>query len=161
MKKILIALLLAAVSIGASAQFEKGTKYAGASVSDFGLSYSKYEDFRLGIHALGGYFIEDGWMLLGQVGWDHMSGDNNFNLGVGGRYCMVDNGLFFGGSIKYQHACSDIKKSNNIYIAPEFGYCYYLNDHVSIEPAVYCDMCLNHFKDFTKIGFKIGLGYYF
>ena len=158
MKKIIFTLLFAVVSIGASAQFEKGTKYIGASVSDFGLSYSKSEDFRLGIHGLGGYFIENSWMLLGQFGWEHRSGDNSVDLGAGGRYYLVQNGLYFGGYFKYQHVGT---KTNNIFLTPELGYCFYLNNHVSIEPAVYCDLCLNHFKDFTKIGFKIGFGFYF
>ena len=133
MKKIFIALLLSAVSLGASAQFEKGTKYAGASLSGLGLSYSKAEDFRLGLQAVGGFFVADSWMVLGQFGWEHLPGNNSVNLGVAGR----------------------------LYFTPEVGYCFYLNDHVSIEPAVYVDMCLNHFKDFTKVGLRIGFGYYF
>ena len=60
--------------------------------------------------------------------------------------------------LKYKHIPSNI---NNVYFTPEVGYCFYLNDHVSIEPAVYVDMCLNHFKDFTKVGLRIGFGYYF
>lgn len=160
MKKIMIVLLLAAFSLGASAQFEKGTKYVSASVSDFGLSYSKFEDFRLGFHAYGGYFIADGWMLLAQIGWDHQVGTNVFNVGTGARYYMQQNGLYFGGGLKYGHVGPN-EVRNNVYLTPEVGYCFYLNDRVSIEPAVYCDMCLNHFKDFTKIGFKIGFGYYF
>ena len=160
MKKIFIALLLAAVSLGASAQFEKGTKYAAASVSNFGLSYSKSEDFRLGLHALGGYFFADGWMALGQIGWDHLDGTNAFEVGASARYYMVQNGLYFGAGLKYGHTGPDFVV-NNIYFTPEVGYCFYLNNHVSIEPAIYCDMSLNHFKDFTKVGFKIGFGFYF
>ena len=160
MKKIFIALLLAAVSLGASAQFEKGTKYVSASVSDFGLSYSKFEDFRLGLHALGGYFFADSWMAMGQIGWDHSAGLNVFDVGVGARYYLKQNGIYFAGSFKYGHVGPNAVR-NNVYLTPEVGYCFYLNNHVSIEPSVYCDMCLNRFKDFTKVGFKIGFGYYF
>ncbi|MBR6140727.1 MAG: outer membrane beta-barrel protein [Bacteroidaceae bacterium] len=160
MKKIFIALLLAAVSLGASAQFEKGTKYFGASVSDFGFSYSKFEDFRLGLHTTAGYFLADGWMLLAEIGWDHQDKTNVFNSGISARYYMQSNGLFFTGGIKYGHVGPRAVR-NNVYISPEIGYCFFLNDHVSIEPAVYSDLCLNHFKDFTKIGFKVGFGYYF
>ena len=160
MKKIIFALLLAAVSLGASAQFEKGTKYVGASVSGFGLSYSKIPGFCLDLQAQGGYFIEDGWMLGGLFGWEHQPGYNNFDMGVGARYYLRKNGLFFGCDFKYKHVGPDVK-SDNIYLSPQVGYCFYLNDHVSIEPAVFCDMCLNHFKDYTKIGLKIGFGYYF
>lgn len=160
MKKIIFALLLAAVSLGASAQFEKGTKYAGASVSGFGLSYSKAEDFRLGLHAQGGYFFADGWMATGLFEWEHLSGTNDFNIGAGARYYMVQNGLFGGVGLKYQHVGPNNLK-NNILLTPEIGYCFYLNGKVSIEPAIYVDMCLNHFKDFTKVGLKVGFGYYF
>lgn len=160
MKKIFIALLLSAVSLGASAQFEKGTKYVGASVSGFGLSYSKIPGFCLDLQAIGGYFISDGIMLLGQFGWEHRPHENDFDLGIAGRYYLQDNGLYFNGGFKYEHVGPHVK-SDNFYLTPEVGYCFYLNDHVSIEPAVYCDMCLNHFKNFTKIGLKIGFGYYF
>jgi len=160
MKKVILSLLLAVVSMGAFAQFEKGTKYASASLTGLGLSYSKAEDFRLGLQAVGGFFVADSWMVLGEFGWEHLPGNNSIDLGVGGRYYMLQNGLFFGGGFKYQHVCPDAK-TDNFYITPEIGYCFYLNDHVSIEPSIYCDMCLNHFKDFTKIGLKIGFGYYF
>lgn len=160
MKKLFAALLLAAVSLGASAQFEKGTKYVGASLSGFGLSYSKVPGFCLDLQAVGGYFVADGWMLTGQFGWEHVPGNNNFDLGAGARYYLKQNGLFFGAGFKYKHVGPNLK-SDNVYLTPEVGYCFYLNDHVSLEPAVYCDMCLNHFKDFTKVGLKIGFGYYF
>lgn len=160
MKKIFISLLFAAVSIGAFAQFEKGTKYFGASATGFGFSYSKFEDFRLGLHVTGGYFLMDGLMALAEIGWDHQDRTNIFDCALAARYYMKANGIFCGGGIKYGHVGpSNVR--NNVYISPEVGYCFYLNNHVSIEPAVYCDMCLNHFKDFTKVGFKIGFGYYF
>lgn len=160
MKKILFTLLLTAVSLGAAAQFEKGTKYVNASISDFGLSYSKVPGFSMGIHAGGGYFVADNWMLQGQLGWGHVAGDNTFNMGAGVRYCMKQNGLFFSGNIKY--GLTDMGKVfHNAYLTPEVGYCFYLNDHVSLEPSVYVDMCLNRFKDFTKVGLKLSFGYYF
>lgn len=158
MRKLIFALLLAAFSLGASAQFEKGTKYVAASLSDFGLSYNKHNDFRLGLHATGGYFIRDGWMLLGGIGWEHDNGSDLVDVGVAGRYYMVRNGIYFNLGLKYQHTSPNL---NNIYLTPEVGYCFYLNNRVSIEPAIYCDMSMNHFKDFTKIGFRIGFGYYF
>ena len=51
MKKIFIALLLATFTLGASAQFEKGTKYFGASLSGFGISYSKVPGFCIDLQA--------------------------------------------------------------------------------------------------------------
>ena len=160
MKKIIFSLLLAVVSTGAFAQFEQDTKYVSASLTGFGMSWQKNAGFELGLDAVGGYFVADSWMLLGQFGWAHRAHFNEFNLGAGARYYMVQNGLFFGSLFKYNHVGTR-DKNDNFLLSPEVGYCFYLNNHVSIEPAVYVDMCLNHFKDYTKIGLRIGFGYYF
>lgn len=158
MKKIILSLLLAAISLGASAQFEQGTKYVGASMTGLGLGYSKNSDFYIGFQANAGYFVSDGWMLYGDIGFESQNGECSVDLGVAGRYYMQQNGLYFSGAFKYKHIDPWI---NVVYLTPEIGYCFYLNDHVSIEPAIFCDMSLNHFKDFTKLGLKVGFGYYF
>ena len=163
MKKIMFALLLAAFSLGASAQFEQGTKYFNASLTGFGIDWQKEGGFHLGVGVGAGYFVADNWMLLGQLGWNHQDGANEFNLGAGGRYYLVDNGFFFGGGVRYglSDPANSSNVSHNAYLTPEVGYCFYLNDHVSIEPSVYVDMCMNHFKDFTRFGLKVSFGYYF
>lgn len=160
MKKIILSLFFAVVSMGAFAQFEQGTKYVSASLSGngFGVGYSKSTDFFIGLQANAGYFFADNWMMLGEFGWSHQNGNSNVDLGIAGRYYMKQNGLYYNLGLKYQHIPANI---NNLYLSPELGYCFYLNDHVSLEPAVYVDMCLNHFKDYTKFGFKISFGYYF
>lgn len=160
MKKVILSLLFAVVSMGAFAQFDRGTKYVGANLegTGFGMGYSKSTDFFIGLRANAGYFFADQWMALGEFGWSHQNGNSSVDLGAGARYYLRQNGLFFSGLFKFKHIPGDI---NNVYLTPEVGYCFYLNDHVSIEPAVYVDMCLNHFKDFTKVGLKIGFGYYF
>jgi hypothetical protein len=160
MKKVILSLLFAVVSMGAFAQFEADTKYVSASLTGFGMSWQDNAGFELGLDATGGYFVADSWMVLGQFGWAHRKHFNEFNLGAGVRYYMQQNGLFFGSLLKYNHVGTQYKNDNFI-VAPEVGYCFYLNNHVSIEPAVYIDMCLNHFKDYTKIGLRIGFGYYF
>ena len=100
MKKVILSLLFAVVSMGAFAQFEQGTKYVNASLTGFGLDWAKAPGFHLGIGAGAGYFIADNWMLLGQIGWNHQDGANEFQLGAGARYYMKDNGLFFGGGMR-------------------------------------------------------------
>lgn len=166
MKKIFIALLIATFSLGASAQFEQGTTYFNASLSGFGLSYSKIPGFCMNIEAAGGYFIADNWALKGLIGWNHEGDANEFNLGFGARYYLKENGLFFGGGLKYGLVSlsvegAETQVNHNVYLPLEAGYCFYLNDHVSIEPSVFVDMCLNHFKDYTKFGLKLSFGYYF
>lgn len=163
MKKIFIALLIATFSLSASAQFEKGTKYVNASLSGFGMSYSKQPGFCMNIEAAGGYFIANEWMLKGLIGWDHVGGANTFNLGAGGRYYLKNNGFFFGAGVKYglQSGGGDADVIHNVYLPLEGGYCFFLNDHVTLEPSLFVDMCFNHFKDFTKVGVKLSFGYYF
>lgn len=167
MKKIFIALLIATFSLSASAQFEKGTKYVNASLSGFGLSYSKQPGFCMNIEAAGGYFFVNNWMVKGLIGWDHVAGSNQFDLGAGVRYYMQDHGFFFGTGIKYGLvgvSGGDFGESSvlhNVYLPLEAGYCFFLNDHVTLEPSLYVDMCFNHFKEATKVGLKLSFGYYF
>ena len=163
MKKIFITLLIATFTLSASAQFEKGTKYVNASLSGFGLSYSKQPGFCMNIEAGGGYFIANSWMLKGLIGWDHVAGANTFDLGAGARYYLKKNGLFFGTGIKYgmQSGGTDAATIHNVYLPLEAGYCFFLNDHVTLEPSVFVDMCFNHFKEATKFGLKLSFGYYF
>ena len=163
MKKIMVALLLAAVSLGASAQFEKGTKYVNASLTGFGLDYCKAGGFHIGLATQGGIFVADNWLVLGQLGWNHQDSANEFNMGIGGRYYMEDLGFFFDVGLRYGliSAGGDADVVHNVYLPLEAGYCFYLNDHLSVEPSFYVDMCMNHFKDYTKFGLKISFGYYF
>lgn len=163
MKKTIISLLFAVVSMGAFAQFEKGTKYLNASLSGFGISYSKTPGFCMNIEGAGGYFFADNWMVKGLLGWDHVDGANTFDMGAGIRYYLKNNGLFFGTGIKYglQSGGGESEVLHNVFQPLEAGYCFYLNNHVSIEPAFFVDMCYNHFKESTRFGLKLGFGYYF
>lgn len=158
MKKLMLSLLLAVMAVGANAQFDKGTKYVSASASGLGLSYSSSEKFTLGLEATAGYFIQDAWMLYGQLGYDHTRYTDNFQLGVGGRYYFTQNGVYLGLGLKYGHATKSI---NNLFLCPEVGYAFYVNRFITIEPAVYYNMSLNDFSNGSKVGLKVGLGFYF
>ncbi|MGN1213793.1 MAG: hypothetical protein ACI4TR_02755 [Bacteroidaceae bacterium] len=158
MKKIVLALFLLMGVAVSKAQFEQGTKYVGASVSEFGLSYSSCEKFRFGIDATAGYFLYDGVMLKANVGYSHKPHFDDITLGVGGRYYFTQNGIFLGTGLEY---CHETKSYNDLRIPVEAGYCFYINNHVSIEPAVYYKMSLNDFSDKSAVGLKIGFGLYF
>jgi len=162
MRKSLLLLLFAVVSMSSFAQFEKGTKYVGTSLTGLNISYGTGEKFGLGLAATGGYFIEDSWMLLGRFGYDHKwqegSDMNDVTLGVGARYYFIQNGIYLGAGLQYRHAFAS---ADYVQLPIEVGYCYYLNQYVSIEPAVYFEPCLNKFSDGTRVGFKIGFGFYF
>ena len=164
MKKNLLLLLFAVVSMGSYAQFEEGTKYVGASLTGLNLSYSSGEKFGLGLQATGGYFFADSWMAKASLEYNHQwmpspqRDVNSVTIGAGARYYFQSNGIFLGAGLQYKHAAVN---ADYLQLPLEVGYCYYLNQCVSIEPAIYFEPCLNKFSDGTKVGLKIGLGFYF
>ncbi len=162
-KKGLAVALLAMTSLGASAQFTKHTSYLNTSLTGLNLSYGKDQKVTFGMQATGGYFLEDGWMIYGRLGYDHQfvkdaPDVNNVKVGVGGRYYIVQNGLYLNLGMQFEHRAPNF---NYLQMTPEVGYCFYVNQFLSIEPAVYSDICLNKFSDGSTVGLKIGLGFYF
>lgn len=110
LRKGMLVLLVAVTSLSASAQFEKYTSYLNTSLTGMGLSYSKDSKFKMGVQATGGYFVEDGWMIYGRLGYEHqgargaMKNRNDLQVGVGGRYYIEQNGIFLGLGLTFQHA---------------------------------------------------------
>lgn len=154
----MLSLLLLVMAMGANAQFNKKTKYISASATGFGMSYSSSEKFTLGLELTGGYFIEKAWMIYGRLGYDHTRYTDNFQIGAGGRYYFTQNGVYLGLGLQYAHATKSI---NNLHLTPEVGYAFYINRYITIEPAVYYNMSLNDFSNGSKVGLKVGLGFYF
>lgn len=158
MKKSMFCLLLLLVAVGAKAQFTKNTKYVSASATGLGLSYSSNEKWNFGVDVACGYFVQDAWMLYGNVGYDHTRYTDDVQLGVGGRYYFTQNGVYMGLGMQFEHATKNV---NNLQLCPEVGYAFFVNEFITIEPAVYYHMSLNDFSNGSKVGFKIGLGFYF
>ncbi len=158
MKKLLFFFVLFTIVLNAQAQFEKGTKYVGASLSSFGISYSEKEEFRLGLDAEGGYFVADCVMLKGNVGYDHTKHMDDVRIGAGARYYILQNGIYFGAGAEFNHFT---KNNNDVMIPIEVGYAFYLNRHLTIEPNAYYKMSLHDFSGNSTVGFRIGLGFYF
>ena len=160
MKKVFMALLLATVGVAsASAQFEKGKIYGGASASGLGISYSETTKFTFGLEALAGYMFADDLMAMAEVGYDyHNSETQSLSLGVRCRYYIVQNGLFLSLGAKYLH---EFKDYNDFYITPEVGYSFFLNHNVTLEPSVYYNMSLSKFGDKSRFGIKVGIGFFF
>ena len=158
MKKIMLSLLLLKAAERANEQFEKGTTYVSASTTGLGLSYSSSEKFNFGMEFNGGYFLQKAWMLYGTLGYDHTRYTDHFQIGAGGRYYFTQNGVYMGIGLQYEHATKSI---NNVQLCPEVGYAFFVNHFITIEPAVYYHMSLNDFSDGSKVGLKIGLGFYF
>ncbi|MCH5177127.1 MAG: outer membrane beta-barrel protein [Prevotellaceae bacterium] len=159
MKKMLAMLLMVAMAGTATAQFEAGKKYVNASLAGAGLSYSDYEDVAFGVSAQAGYMFQQDFMLLGEAGFDYRHKDfQSLYIGGKGRYYIEQNGLFLGAGVRFLH---EFKNHNDFQFTPEVGYCYFVSKNLTIEPVAYVDVSLADFSKNTKVGLKIGLGYYF
>lgn len=164
MKKMFLAALLVMISLGANAQFEKGTKYANLSLTGLDMSYQKGQKFHFGLEAKGGYFVVQDLMLGGVLGYDYQGGGSThmFDLGANFRYYFHKSGVFVGGGLLYQHnGAGGVGTTNWFSVVPEAGYCFYINRYLSIEPSVYCNICTNDFENGSKFGLKLGFGFYF
>lgn len=157
-KKILLGLFATASTLTAQAQFNAGTRYVSAGLSGLNLSYGKNAGFTLGVDANVGYFVADAFMVKAGVGYSHTRHTDDFSANLGARYYIRQNGLFLGAGVGYTHLTKNV---NDLQIPLEVGYCYYLNNYVSIEPSVYYNISLNDFSDGSKVGLRVGLGFYF
>lgn len=160
MKKLLFLIAFISATLSGHAQFEEGKYYIGASLTGLNLSYSGSEKFNLGVEAKAGYLFMDDWMLTGQLGYEH-SGYNgtadSFTVGIGGRYYIIQNGLYLGLNAKLVHANHNY---NDLMPGLEVGYAFFLSRTVTVEPAVYYDQSFKNHSDYSKIGFRIGIGVY-
>ena len=139
MKKITTLLLMLAIAMTTQAQFQKGKGYLGASLTGVDLNYTGKNGFSLGVEAKAGYLLEDNWMVLAQASLKHNGAEgvpSSFTAGVGGRYYIVQNGLYLGANLKYLHADHSY---DDLMPGAEVGYAFYVNRSVTIEPAVYYD----------------------
>ena len=160
-KKIIVAMLAVLTSITARAQFEADKFYFGASLSGLDLNYSGVKDLSLDVDLKAGYLVEDNVMLLGHASYNHsgQKGTSDYvSAGVGGRYYIVQNGIFLGAGAQFVHYT---KSNNDLMVPVEIGYAFYLNHYLAVEPSVYYKMSMHDFSDNSSVGLKIGLGYYF
>ena len=87
-KKLLLLVVACIMTLSASAQFQKGKGYVGASLTGLNLHYNGNDKFTLGLQAQGGYFIADNLMLLAEASFEHSSNDavaDRYTLGVATR----------------------------------------------------------------------------
>ena len=163
MKKLVLStMLLLCISLVANAQFERNKWFVNPSVTGLGLSYSGSEKIHLGFEANGGAFLADNTALLLTLGGDYGKNMTKVTtLGVGGRYYLDKIGLFFGLGLKYKHFAFEGWKDNDFGAGAEIGYAFFVSRTVTIEPAVYYDQSFTNHKDYSKVGFKVGFGFYF
>ncbi len=144
------------ITLGASAQFEKGTHYAGANLTGLGIGY-KNSNFAFGIGADYGYFIADQWMLGAAVGYEYENKYHGVLIKPSIRYSFVQNGINVGLGMQYEHKGSH---ADYVQLCPQVGYTFFINRKVSIETALYADFCMNDFDNGTSAGLKFGIGLY-
>lgn len=160
MKKFLAIIAVAVMPLVAHAQFEKGKLYAGAGLTSLNLSYSGSEDLCLGLQGQAGYFMADNVLLYGQIGWNHQGESLKFDaveVGAGGRYYILQNGIFLGANVKYVHGAGGY---NDVMPGVEVGYAFFISRTVTIEPSFYYQQSFNDHSDYSKIGFRVGFGIY-
>lgn len=161
MKKMILGLMMALAVLPASAQFEGGTKYINTSLSGLGLSYSKNEQVHFDLRLSGGYFLADCCAVIAGADYQHQPHWDQVSVDFGARYYMHESGIYLGGGLKYAHTQETTGKFDNFFFVPEMGYAFYVNNYVTIEPAVYYNMSFNDFADSSKVGLRIGFGFYF
>lgn len=161
MKKILFVVGLLILSLSAHAQFEKGHWIVNPSVSELGFSWNKHSKAKFGFGIEGGAFIVDNVALLvdGSASWS--SPIDEYRIGVGGRYYFDKTGIYLGAGLNA--ARFDYKIGSNVTdfgLKVQVGYAFFVAKNVTIEPAVYYNQSFKD-SDYSKLGFKIGLGLYF
>lgn len=160
MKKVVMLLIAFFVAVASHAQFEQGKCYVGASLSGLDLNYSGADDLNLGLGLKAGYLVADDLMLTAQVGMQYSGNDDvptELNAGVGGRYYIIQNGLYLGVNAKLIHANHNY---NDVMPGVEVGYAFFLSRTVTVEPAIYYDQSFKNHSDYSKIGLRIGVGVY-
>ena len=161
MRKELIAMAVALLTtVAANAQFEAGKVYVGGSLTGLNMKYTGADKFTLGVQAQAGYMVSDDLMLLGQTSYERSGNDavpTKFMVGVGGRYYIEQNGIFLGANCKLVHKG---KKFNDVMPGVEVGYAFFVNNTVTVEPAIYYEQSFKNHKDYSTIGLRIGVGVY-
>ena len=161
--------MMALCAISANAQFEAGKLYANLSSTSLGLTYSKNDKLRFDVGATAGMFVADNWMVYAQADYNHKRlmyrrfseskiYQDEVLLGLGARYYIQQNGLYLSLASQFSH---HEQTNDNLFLTPEIGYAFFINEFITIEPAVYYQMSLNRFADASTVGFKLGIGFYF
>jgi hypothetical protein len=161
MKKIILSICMIVVAVTAHAQFEQGKWLVNPSLTGLDLSYDSGTDkTSFGFEAKGGTFLIDNFALLVHAGASWNSGGSDidiYSMGVGGRYYLDQVGVFLGADVNIDRWEWTGDDDSKISFGLEAGYAYFLSRTVTIEPAVYWNVN----SDRSKLGVKIGFGFYF
>ena len=148
MKKKIFALLAAMLMSAVSyAQFEEGKTYLNASVSGLDLNYTKRDNWSANLSG----------MVLANLEYGYHDKESSISIGPAIRYYVVQNGLYLGAGTSYVHRPSSY---NDFMPHVHVGYAYFVNGHLTIEPELYYNQSFNN-QDYSGIGVRVGLGFYF
>ena len=157
-KKLCLVVMAIMVAIAAHAQFESGKKYANVSLSGLNLSYNGSEKTSFGLSAKGGYLFMDNVMVLGSVGYKKSTDvPAQMSLGAGARYYIEQNGIYLGAGVNYLHV-GDLY--DDFLPSVHVGYAFFIGRYVTIEPEIYYNQSFKSHKDYSTIGFRLGVGLY-
>ncbi len=148
-------------SVTSFAQFEQGKKHLSANLSGLNLSYNGTDNWNFDLQAFGGYMFEDNWMVTANAGFAHK--DNSANaliFGAGLRYYVSANGLFVGAGANFTHRGYDDVKVNDLEPNVHIGYAFFVSKDITIEPSFYYNQSLKNHRDYSEVGFRIGIGIY-
>jgi hypothetical protein len=155
-KKLFLMLMALTMSAASFAQFEQGKKYLSASLSGLNVNFTGAEKWKFDVGARVGYMVRDSWMVTGICEFSYRKNQpNTFIAGAGARYYVIQNGLFVGASLDYQHHLID-DFVPNIHI----GYAFFLNKILTIEPELYYRQSVRDHSNYSEAGFRIGVGIY-
>lgn len=157
-RKLTLMLVCLMAAVAANAQFERGKKYIGASLSGFNLSYNSSEKSHVGLQAKAGLMFTDDWLVDAFIDYDKQKDvPSKYSFGAGVRYYIIQNGLYLGVSASYLH-CGDLYE--DFQPGVQIGYAFFLSKTVTIEPEIYYNQSLKDHSDYSTVGFRVGLGIY-
>ncbi|KAA6346758.1 hypothetical protein EZS27_005759 [termite gut metagenome] len=164
-KLIFIIICLLLNSLGVKAQFEKNSWIVNPAITGLEYSYSDANKNHLGFNAQGGAFLIDDLALLLKLGADWTNEIDTYSVGVGGRYYFNRTGIYVGSGLyltrQTYNGSRELQGHKDEYgLNAEIGYAFFLNKAVTIEPGVYYDLSFKN-SNLSKLGLKIGFGFYF
>lgn len=157
MKKIAIILMALLMSVASHAQFDKSKIFVGGALTNLDLSYNGIQKGRIGLQGKVGYFLDDNLMADAHLAYEKQK-DFPFFIsgGLGIRYYLEENGLFFGASTTYKHS----RSYNDLMPSVQVGYAFFISRTVTIEPEIYYEQSIKCHKDYSTLGLRIGVGIY-
>jgi hypothetical protein len=157
MKKTILFFTFILLSIACHAQFEEGKCYFNASMSSLNVDYNKTDKWNVGICGKIGYIFMDDLMLMANVEYGYSHDASTIAFGPSVRYYIVQNGLYMGAGANFVHHPESF---NDLMPCLQVGYAFFLNGTLTIEPEIYYNQSFKH-HDYSGIGLRIGLGFYF